>query len=254
MRHQRILITGTTSGLGRALLAYYHRHGQQVIALNRRDMPELWQEFPGIQMEKIDISCKNSVHALLGTLVREGRCPDLFILNAGINRPDNYEGLDFDTFATVMKTNLFGVMSFAGAIHDLGLKGKTLATISSTSNIVPNPAHIGYAVSKHALHQAFKLLRRKDPENEYKSIILGPVHTNIMAGYPGPAGLQKQIFDWLALPADEASKVCAAFFESRKVTSLAPFSAAAFYWLLKVVLALAPGIYQGSVRRESLVR
>lgn len=254
MRYQRILITGTTSGLGRALLAYYHRHGCEVIALNRREVPELWQEFPGIQLETLDITCKDSVHSLVGKLSREGRCPDLFILNAGINRPDNYEGLDFDTFSSVMKTNLFGVLTFAGAIHDLGLRGKTLATISSTSNIVPNPAHVGYALSKHALHQAFKLLQRKDAENEYKSIVLGPVHTNIMAGYPGPQGIQKRIFDWLALPAEEAAKACAAFFEGRRVRATVPLTAGVFYWALRAVLGLVPGLYQGSIRHESLVR
>lgn len=250
-RFESVLITGTTSGIGRALLAYYHRHGAKIIAVNRRECPELWSEFPGIELVTLDITDKNAVHRFLGTLRSEDRVPQLFVLNAGINRADNYEGLDFDTFREVMSTNLYGVLSFAGALHDLGLKGKTLAAISSTSNIVPNPAHIGYYLSKAGLHESFKLLRRRDTHNEYKTVVLGPVHTNIMAGYPGPQGAQKKIFDALAVSSEQTAEAVAHFFEGKRFTLLYPLKAWAFYEAVKLLLSVFPNLYQGSRRVEA---
>jgi len=246
-----VLITGTTSGIGRALLAYYHRHGTKVIAVNRRDCANLWNEFPGVELVTLDITDKNAVHTFLGTLIRENRCPDLFVLNAGINRADNFDGLDFDTFQEVMSTNLYGVLSFAGAVHDLGLRGKTLAAVSSTSNIVPNPAHVGYYLSKSALHESFKLLRRNDPANCYKTIVLGPVHTNIMAGYPGPQGLQKKIFDTLAVSSEDTARAAAKFFAGRGKTLLYPRKAWVFYEAVSALLTLFPQLYRGSQRSEA---
>lgn len=246
-----VLITGTTSGIGRALLAYYHRHGTKVIAVNRRECRGLWSEFPGVELVTLDITDKNAVHTFLGTLVRENRVPELFILSAGINRADNFDGLDYDTFREVMNTNLFGVLSFAGAIHDLGLRGKTLAAVSSTSNIVPNPAHVGYYLSKSALHESFKLLRRRDPGNRYKSIVLGPVHTNIMAGYPGPQGVQKKIFDTLAVSSEETAEVAARFFAGPGDTLLYPKKAWAFYEMVSFLLTFFPRLYTGSQRVEA---
>jgi len=251
VKFESVLITGTTSGIGRALLAYYHRHGARVIAVNRRECRDLWAEFPGIELVTLDISDKNAVHKFLGTLVFEKRCPQLFILNAGINRPDNFEGLEFDTFQKVMSTNLYGVFSFLGAAHDLGLRGKTFAALSSTSNIIPNPAHVGYYLSKSAIHEGFRLLRRKDVSNRYKTIVLGPVKTNIMAGYPGPQGIQRKIFDLLAVTSEETAEAAARFFESSRETLVYPRKAWAFYESVGALLSFFPRLYQGSQRLEA---
>lgn len=247
----RVLITGTTSGIGRAMLAHYHRHGIPTVAVNRREVPALWDEFPGIELETLDITCKNSVHGFLGKLVLEERCPDLFILSAGINRPDNFDGLDFDTFHEVMRTNLYGVMSFVGALHDLGLREKTVAVLSSTSNIVPNPSHVGYYLSKKSLHESFRLLRRKDPFNHYKSVVLGPVRTNIAGKYAGPQGWQGKLFEALSVSSEEAAVACATFFESSRSVAYYPFTSWLFYEAAGAFLSLFPSAYGGSIRQES---
>ena len=49
--------------------------------------------------------------------------------------------------------------------------------MSSTSNIIPNPASYGYYASKLLLKESLKFLNIK--KNDYKAIILGPVLTNI---------------------------------------------------------------------------
>ncbi len=253
-KFDRILITGTTSGLGHAFLDYYYKLGCKVIVVNRREVPHLWRQYPGIELHTLNITSKNEVHRFLGELRNKGTLPDLFVLNAGINRLDNGCGLDFDTFKSVIDTNLYGVMSFVGAIHDLGISGKTIASLSSTSNIVPNPAHVAYYVSKRALYDAFKMLQKKDALNHYKTVVLGPVSTQIMAGYPEPQGLQKKIFDRLVVPADATAVQCARFFESGRFSFWYPKLSIAFYQLVKLVLLFLPGLYGGTSTPRQLTQ
>src|SRR5687767_13006443 len=128
-RFKTVLITGTTSGLGEAFKKYYLNQGAFVINVNRRaDSPSTFV---------LDITSDRQVLSFLTDLVKSEKVPDLFILNAGINRVDNMDGLDFEEFSKVMQVNLFGVLTFISAIKKLGLKNKTIATLSSTSNIIP---------------------------------------------------------------------------------------------------------------------
>ncbi len=243
---KRVLITGTTSGLGKALLEKYYPITDEVICINRSSNPLLEAQYPKCQFEIFDITDYQKVHGFLSGLMLEGGTPDLFILNAGINQPDNYDGLDFEAFNQVMQINLNGVLSFVGAIHKLAIMDAHIACVSSTSNIVPNPAHIGYYLSKLSLYKAFKLLALRDRENHYQSVVLGPVHTEIMAGYPGPTGLTKWIFDSLAVTPKDAAKKLYEFFGTQKERLLFPLSAVIFYYLVDLLLLFFPNLYQGT--------
>lgn len=243
---RRVLITGTTSGLGRGFLDYYSHRGVEVISVNRRADTNLAGRYPNAQFEILDIADARAVTDLLQRLQTSGKSPDLFILSAGVNRPDNFSGLDYGTYREVMNTNLDGVMTFVGAISSLGLKGRTIAGLSSTSNIVPNPAHIAYHVSKWAIKRCFGLLARNDPHNTYKVIVLGPVRTNIMARYPQPEGLQKRLFEMMAVNVPETVEACAGFFTDRRRVLNYPFRVYLFYQFVRTVLTLLPGVYRGT--------
>lgn len=240
-----VLITGTTSGLGRALLIHYASLGAKVIAVNRRKSYELsdWD----IEEHVIDICDYEAVFALVKDLKGREAVPDLFVLNAGVNKVDNLAGLDFGVFSEVMRTNVNGVMTFVGAIHELGIAGKKIAALSSTSNIVPNPAHVSYYVSKMALHESFRLLGRNDLKNAYQSVVLGPVRTNIMLGYPKPSGLQAKILDLLQVSADDAADALAGFFASDSRVFYYTKFACVFYWCVRQLLRVFPGLYRGTV-------
>jgi NAD(P)-dependent dehydrogenase (short-subunit alcohol dehydrogenase family) len=86
-----VLITGTTSGVGRALLEHYARSGVKVISVNRRRVAELESQYPSVRFECVDVCCAEDVDQLVRSLAASGQLPEIFILNAGINRVDNDE-------------------------------------------------------------------------------------------------------------------------------------------------------------------
>jgi NAD(P)-dependent dehydrogenase (short-subunit alcohol dehydrogenase family) len=244
---RRVLITGTSSGIGAELFKRYLAQGIEVIAVNRRD--PTGEASAKARFYRLDICDADAVLALLRGLEAENLLPDVFILNAGINKPDNVDRFDFRTYQEVMDIDLRGTMTFLGAAAALGLKGRSFVGLSSTSNIIANPGNLGYYLSKCAVKSAFDVMRKADPANRYKTVILGPVHTSIMR-YSAPlTGLKKAIFDALAVSAGEAAVAIMRFVPSPRATLYFTLRSVLFYYLMRAVLLVFPGLYGGSRKR-----
>jgi NAD(P)-dependent dehydrogenase (short-subunit alcohol dehydrogenase family) len=240
-----VLITGTTSGIGRALREHYAASGRRVIAVDRRESPD---GGPLVERHIVDIAREAEVRALLGKLEAAGSMPAIFVLNAGINEDDNADGFAAEPFRRVLETNLFGVTSFLDAIAARRLEGRTILALSSTSNIVPNPGRLAYYVSKLSLQRIFGLLRATDPANDYRVAILGPVHTNISAKGAPLTGIQKRVFDALAVDAPTAARRIARFLAGSRRTLYFTPASVAFYWAIRAALVFLPGLYRGSAK------
>lgn len=241
-----VLITGTTSGLGRALLEHYANLDYEVICVNRRSDQVLERKFPQVRFHTVDITIESEVRALF--LAMNQRWPSLIILNAGINKADNLrDRFDFANFTDVLRVNLLGVYSFVAVARELGAQGVTFVGVSSTFNIVANPGHIAYYLSKWGIHRGFAYLQRNDPLNTYKSFVLGPVrNTNLVRDYPGPKGFQRHVFNFLAASPEQAALSVANFATARSNVRLFPLRAAIFFIFLRGILVFAPFLYPGT--------
>lgn len=242
---RRALITGTTSGIGRAILEQLLEEGFEIIGVNRREMPDA-EAFGRARFHRLDITDYDAVLGLLRQLEAGGDLPEAFFLNAGINMTDNAARFSFPTYQNVMDVNLRGTMTFLGAAAELGLKGRTFVGLSSTSNIVANPGNVGYYLSKRAVKQAFDVLRKADPANVYKVVVLGPVHTNIMRNSLPLEGMKKKIFDSLAVGADTAAQKITRFTFLPGNTLYYTTRSVLFYGLIRALLSIFPRLYMGS--------
>ena len=57
-----------------------------MISVNRRRVAELEGRYPSVRFECVDVRSAKDVEALVRGLTASGELPDVFILNAGINR------------------------------------------------------------------------------------------------------------------------------------------------------------------------
>jgi NAD(P)-dependent dehydrogenase (short-subunit alcohol dehydrogenase family) len=249
MTARSVLITGTTSGIGRALLRHYAKSGATVISVNRRRVPELEAEHPSAIFECLDVRSTDEVKRFVERLAASARLPDIFILNAGINRMDNDESFELEVYRAVLDTNLFGIMNFVDPLTKLPATAspRHVVAMSSMASYVGNPYGIGYTTSKKALTECFDVWSRMYEGSDlvFQQVMLGPVRTEIytMAGrFPAWMVWLK---DLVSASSDGTARAVARFASTRKKKLHYPWRAIPLYggmWLLRRIL---PGFFRG---------
>ncbi|WP_454915199.1 SDR family oxidoreductase [Xanthobacter sediminis] len=162
-----ILITGGTSGIGRALAEALHDRGNTVIVTGRRLtlLEEIATARPGMVGLPLDLDDPASVRQLAAT-VRE-RFPTLNVLvaNAGISRSEDMMAPDWNTSdaEAIVATNILGVLRVTAAFLPL-LKQQRHATVMATGSalaFVPRTDFPTYCASKAFLHSWLTSLRHQ---------------------------------------------------------------------------------------------
>lgn len=246
---ERVLVTGTTSGVGRALLDLYARSGAEVICVNRRVVPELEVLYPSVRFECVDVRSAMEVEWLVRSLAQSDELPDVFVLNAGINQLDNDESFDLDSFRAVIETNLYGVLNFVQPLTRLA-PGKTprhVVAVSSMANYVGNPYGLGYAVSKRALTTCFDAWDRMYTGTDlvFQRVMLGPVRTAIFTmedRFPAWMVWIKTVFSAPLLATAHAIR---AFARTRRSRLFYPWRAVPLYLGIWAFQLLLPNLFRG---------
>ncbi len=110
----KVLITGTSSGIGYQTAMVLARAGHSVYATMRnlergaalRNAAE--QEQLPISIIKMDVDSDDSVEAATSSIRAQAGSIDVLVNNAGIERSGSIEGLALDDFKATMETNYFG--------------------------------------------------------------------------------------------------------------------------------------------------
>ena len=247
---RRVLITGTTSGIGQGLMKHYYDQSWEITAVNRRQDRDLESRFPGVQFKTFDVRDLEAVRSYFKEASEKGELPELYYLNAGINKVDCLEMFSVDVFREVLEINLMGVLTFIDAAFPyLRRRQATFVATSSTSNIFPNPNNLAYYISKTAESKIFRLLDRRFRLNglRFKTVILGPVATNIFAGGALNSKLQTRIRDFLTVSVEKAVPAITRFVSSQKEVLYYPKIAVFVFLLAAFLQKLFPGLYKGSV-------
>jgi NAD(P)-dependent dehydrogenase (short-subunit alcohol dehydrogenase family) len=244
-----VLITGTTSGVGRALLEHYAKCATRVISVNRRHVAELESRYPSVRFECVDVRSAEGVDRLVRNLDSSGELPEVLILNAAINRVDNDEPFQLPLFREVIDTNLFGVLNFVGPLTQLSSNHvqRHVVAISSMVKYAGNPYGLGYTTSKKALTACFEVWAKMYTGTDlvFQQVMLGPVRSEIdtMADrFPAWMGRIKTLF---SASLDGTVRAVSRFALTRKRKLIYPLSAFPLFVAMALGQGLVPGFYQG---------
>ncbi|MFG0330152.1 MAG: SDR family NAD(P)-dependent oxidoreductase [Phycisphaerales bacterium] len=152
-RPERVLITGASSGLGRALAeAYASREGAVVGAVARRAdlLDDLAREHAAIQPLAADVTDAPAMETLIARFALEAGGLDLVIANAGVGQKSADDAWDPDTSRRIVEVNIRGVTNtIVPAIPIMIEQGRgRLVGISSLAGQTPLPASAAYGASK----------------------------------------------------------------------------------------------------------
>ncbi len=164
-----VLITGATSGIGRATALLLARQGYRVLASGRsaRELPGLAEEAQGLPLEtlELDVTSDESIEAavLAVDLKTGGRGVDVLINNAGFAVGGPAELVTDADLRAQFDVNVFGLMSvtraFVPAMRRRG-KGRVI-NVSSLASRFTFPLLGTYSSTKFAVRSLSDALRQE---------------------------------------------------------------------------------------------
>lgn len=171
------LLTGCSSGIGRALALELAGRGWQVFATARRvdTLSELGAK--GLQTLALDVTDAASIdNAVRAVIAQAGRI-DLLVNNAGFGLMGPAAELPLDDLRRQLETNVVGALAMVQAVvpHMLRQGGGRIVNVGSVAGILITPFAGAYGASKAALHALSDALRLE----------LGPLGIEVVSLQPG---------------------------------------------------------------------
>jgi 3-oxoacyl-[acyl-carrier protein] reductase len=206
MRRPTAVVTGASSGIGRAIALRLSRDGFHILVHYNRGHEGAAKTVAAIRENggsgdviQFDITKSNLIDEALNTCFRQQEQLDLEILinNAGIHS-DNLTGLMSDeAFETVVQTNINGsffLMRWC-VRNMMRRRSGIIVNISSLSGQVGNPGQINYAASKAALIAMTKTLACEVGSRGIRvnAVAPGLIDTGMIADIPNVEELKKRI-------------------------------------------------------------
>ena len=147
MASQRALITGCSTGIGRATAIDLHGRGYEVIATARR--LEAIEDLEVAGRMALDVDSDESV----ANVVAEAGPIDVLVNNAGFGVEGSIETVPLDEVRRMFETNVFGsarmIQAFLPGMRERGTG--TIVNVTSTAAIAAPPLGGYYSATKYAM-------------------------------------------------------------------------------------------------------
>jgi len=172
-----VLITGASSGIGRALAIDFARQGARVALVARNADKLRALALPGEHLiAPADVTKPAEVaRAVADTLAHFGHI-DVLVNNAGIGHCANLADTSLEEFRAVMETNFFGAFYFLRAVAPGMIERRSglVVQISSVNGFCSVPLGSAYCASKFALEGMSQSARIELYRHNVRMLIVRP--------------------------------------------------------------------------------
>jgi short-subunit dehydrogenase len=166
MKDKVVVITGGSSGIGKALAEVFGKNGAKVL-ITGRNKADLELAIADLRRKSIsaesfvaDVSIENDNQRMAAEAIRLFGRIDVLINNAGITMRALFNELDLSVVKRVMDVNFYGVLYATKACLPEIIKNKgSIVGISSIAGFRGLPERTGYCASKFALNGFLEVLR-----------------------------------------------------------------------------------------------
>ncbi len=143
-----VLVTGTSSGIGRAIAERFVADGSVVVAASRRPT-----EIDGVTWKPLDVSDSAAVDALVAEIVDHHGRLDIVVNNAGVQVEKTLADTSDEDYDLVMDTNVRGVFHVArAAVRRMREQGSgVIVNVGSTAATHADHGMAVYNASKGAV-------------------------------------------------------------------------------------------------------
>jgi short-subunit dehydrogenase len=166
MKDKVVIITGGSSGIGKALAEKFGLEGSKVLITgrNKRDLDIAVNEMRAKKITitgfQADVSKEEDNRAMAEEAIRLYGGIDILINNAGISMRALFNEVDLEVVKKVMEVNFFGVLyATKYCLPEIIKNQGSVVGISSIAGYRGLPGRTGYSASKFALNGFLEVLR-----------------------------------------------------------------------------------------------
>ena len=187
--HPVALVTGASSGIGRAAAVALADGGFTVIGTSRK--PASATAPAGVTMLALDVSSDESVESLVEQVLQRFGRIDVLVNNAGVGAAGAAEESSIGQAKDIFDVNVFGVIRMTNAVlpHMRAAGRGRIINVSSVLGLVPAPFMALYASTKHAIEGYSESVDHEVREYGVRVLLIEPAYTSTA-------------FDANSLPAD----------------------------------------------------
>jgi glucose 1-dehydrogenase len=209
---QKALVTGASSGIGRAVAIALGRAGADVL-VNYSSSPDAAQETvheirsSGVKAlaHQADVASAVAINDMFKRMLAELGTVDILVANAGLQQDAPLEGMTLAQWNKVLAVNLTGQFLCAqeavrefrrrGVVRQVSCAAGKIICMSSVHQVIPWAGHINYAASKGGVHLLMRSLAQEVAPDRIRvnAIAPGAIRTRINR----PAWQSKEAYDRL---------------------------------------------------------
>ncbi|MCE9500248.1 MAG: SDR family NAD(P)-dependent oxidoreductase [Leptospira sp.] len=211
-KNKTIVITGASSGIGKAVLKKLSEVDCRIITLSR-NLPVVPKNSPAVIIPiSCDIGSKTSIAKACKIIQKNFDKVDVLFNNAGITAHGRFDETSMDVFRKTFEVNFFGMIDLTQKLLPLLLKSRgTIIVTSSVQGLYGIPGRSAYCSTKAALHSVFESFRMEFSREGLRAILFCPSYTNTNLRTSGLTAKGSKLHDaqakQLSEPEEVASKM-----------------------------------------------
>ena len=180
-----VIVTGASSGIGRATALEFARNGSRVVIAARSAdrLATLEKEIADIGAEVLacvtDVSREDDCRQMVEATTARFGTVDILINNAGISMRALFDEVDISVLKRLMDVNFWGtVYCTKYALPYIVRNRGSIVGVSSTAGFHGLPGRTGYSASKFAMHGFLETLRIENLKKKLHVMIIAPGFTS----------------------------------------------------------------------------
>lgn len=179
-----VIVTGASSGIGRATALEFARNGSKVVIAARSAirLASLVKEISDLGAEALpcvtDVSREDDCRKMVEAAVSRFGTVDILVNNAGISMKALFDDVDITVLKRLMDVNFWGtVYCTKYALPYIVSNKGSIVGVSSTAGFHGLPGRTGYSASKFAMHGFLETLRIENMKEKLHVMIIAPGFT-----------------------------------------------------------------------------
>ncbi|SEJ67381.1 oxidoreductase [Paraburkholderia diazotrophica] len=186
-----VVVTGVSSGIGRATAEKFAKRGCKVFGTVRN--PANAHPIPGVQLIPMDVRDDVSVQRGFQTIITQARRIDVLVNSAGVTLLGATEETSLAEAQSLFDTNVFGILRTTQAVlPKMRAQGSgRIVNVSSVLGFLPAPYMGLYSASKHAVEGMSETLDHEVRKFGIRVVLVEPSYTRTHLDLNAPHAASK---------------------------------------------------------------